>query len=134
MITEKQFSILLIDDHEIVLKGLCGLIKDHFKNADIYTSQTQKKAFFILNTNTLDIVITDLSMSDYLSEVNTPRKIKNIHTKTKVIIYSMHCESAVIQTLLSQKIDGYVTKSSGVSDIIHAIEHALQDTRFLVLP
>ncbi|MFO7863945.1 MAG: response regulator transcription factor [Salinivirgaceae bacterium] len=130
MSTDKPISILLIDDHEIVLQGLRSLIEDHFQGADIHTSQTHKKAFFILNTNTIDIVITDLSVSDYLSELNTPRKIKRVSDKIKVIIYSMHCELAVVQTLLSQKIDGYVAKSSSISDIPRAIEYALQDKRF----
>lgn len=79
-----------------------------------------KQALTLLDAEDVHVVITDLDMPTMSGEeVLVYCKAK--FPRLKVILLSMHDESAIIKNLIALDADGYVLKSSGKEDIIASI-------------
>lgn len=57
-------KILVVDDHDLVLRGMIALLKTHYPDAEIKTARTAQTAWTVINTISLDLVILDLSIPD----------------------------------------------------------------------
>jgi DNA-binding NarL/FixJ family response regulator len=87
------------------------------------------EAVFLLEP---DIVILDISMS-VMSGIEAARKIKRKGAKTKAIFLTVHEDPDFVRVALRAGARGYVVKSHMASDLIAAINAALEDKLF-VLP
>lgn len=126
----KPFSVLLIDDHDIVLQGLKAHIEQVFGQASVFEATSRAKAFEVLSKNSIQIVITDLSIDGFLSEMELPEKLIEIDPKLQIIVFSMHSEASVIKALYNKGIAGYITKASPLEDIIKAIHAILSGSKY----
>lgn len=57
-------SILVVDDHEVVLGGTIELLKQHYPNATILTAQTVESAVSAVQNDAPDLVVLDLSLPE----------------------------------------------------------------------
>jgi DNA-binding NarL/FixJ family response regulator len=69
-----------------------------------------------------------------LNGIEATRQIKKIYPKTKVIILSMHSHGRYISELLSLGVSGYLIKDCSGTDIIKAINAALNGDTYLSPP
>lgn len=55
-------KILIVDDHQLLLKGTLDLVQDHFPEAHLFCASTPQEALAQLATQPFDLVIADLSL------------------------------------------------------------------------
>jgi DNA-binding NarL/FixJ family response regulator len=120
------YSILLLDDHKIITNGLKIQLENNFPGASVYEANTTTEAYDALHRIPIDIVISDLSVDDYLSELELVNRIKEINPKTILIVFSMHAHASIIQSLIDKGISGYVVKTSDSKEINTSINIALK--------
>jgi len=117
-----MIKVILIDDHQLFLEGLKAMLNNE---ATIEVSQTftkAKKALEYLKRNTVDLIITDISMPE-INGVEFIKKLKQFDEITKVLAISMfkpiHYEKNFY--------DGYLLKETESIIVIKAIKSIVVD-------
>ena len=125
-----QITILLADDHTIVRQGLAKIIDTESDFKVIGEATNGREAVRLVEKLKPDAVIMDIGMPQ-LNGVEATRQIKKSHPEIKIIILSMHSNERFISELLSLGASGYLLKDSSGSDIIKAIEAAINGKTYL---
>ncbi|WP_062061255.1 response regulator transcription factor [Aquimarina longa] len=117
-------NIIVVDDHHLVLNGLkASLEKYRFINT-IHTFTNVKKAISFIYKNTIDLVITDISMPE-INGIEFIRKIKQHDTTLKILVISM------FKPLHYEKnfYDGYLFKDTDITIITEAIQKIVYEQK-----
>lgn len=126
----KPTTIVIADDHEIVCQGLSKLLNEEKNIQVVGKAVNGRDAINKVQHLNPDIVIMDITMP-VLNGIEATRQIRQINSKTKIIILSMHEHIRYIRELLSIGISGYVLKNALSSDIIEAIHSAVKGVTYL---
>ena len=86
-----SITILIVDDHPIVLKGIHALLSSSFPRASILDAAGVGEAEEILVRHDVDIMITDLDLNGE-SGTTLIRHVRDIRPATQVVVYTMHEE------------------------------------------
>jgi DNA-binding NarL/FixJ family response regulator len=77
-----------------------------------------------------DLLITDLSMP-YLEGLQLAHELKKASCRTKIIMLTMHNESALISAALDAGVLGYVLKARLSRDLVPAVNEVLNGNTFV---
>lgn len=117
----KKIKILLVDDHAIVRKGLISLLEDEENIEVVGDVSGGKEGLTFLETQEVDLVMLDLNMPE-MSGMETAKHIKKKHSKTKILVFSMHSDADYILNSIENGVDGYLLKDSDREEILNAID------------
>ncbi|MDP3610073.1 MAG: response regulator transcription factor [Methylophilus sp.] len=129
MMTRKQISVLLVDDHAVVRQGYRHLLE----SADIVvvgessSGEHGYQAYFELKP---DVVIMDLSMTG-IGGLETLRRIVSRDTKANIVIFSMHDSPVYSSRALQSGAKGYVSKASAPEVLVEAIITVAKGKRYI---
>lgn len=129
MMTRKQISVLLVDDHAVVREGYRHLLE----SADIAvigessSGELGYQAYFELKP---DVVIMDLSMSG-IGGLETLRRIVSKDNKANIVIFSMHDSPVYSSRALQTGAKGYVSKASAPEVLVEAIITVVKGKRYI---
>ena len=121
--------VLLVDDHEIVRKGLRAILDDRFAGIEVAEASTGDQALAAL-TRPFDAVILDLSMPGR-SGIDLLAEIKHRYPKLPVLIMSLHSEEQFAVRALRAGASGYLTKSAAPEQLISAFERIVRGGRYI---
>jgi DNA-binding NarL/FixJ family response regulator len=114
--------LLLADDHQIVIEGLCTLLEPEFEivgfaldGPGMVHSAAQLHP---------DMVIADVNMPG-LSGVEASRQILKSDPDTRIVFLSMHDEVHYVTEALDAGAWGYVLKSSAGRELVTAVHEVL---------
>ena len=123
-------NFLLIDDHEIVRSGVKTVLLELFKPCEIFEASNEKEALEQFKARKYDLIIMDVQMPD----TDSAGLLKNIKIKTpdaKVLVFSMSAENLYAKRFMKLGAMGFVTKNSGLSELIKAINLALNNRKYI---
>lgn len=124
-----KISILLVDDHAIVVDGCSTLLKQNgFKSIAVATSCEEGLQLFIKNKPAL--VIVDISMPG-IGGLGLIRRIRKKNIDTKIIVFSMHDDPSIVSRALKAGVEGYISKTNSPETIIEAIDLVLSGNVYL---
>ncbi len=125
-----KHSILLADDHRILLDGVKSLINNlpDFEVKDV--ASTAMQALELLKKNNYHILITDYEMPG-LTGLELIKAARAAQPEIKVIVLSMHDDPAVVRELLRAGINGYVLKKDTHSTLVEALRKVIENKKFL---
>lgn len=127
---EHSKKVLLVDDHQIVLRGLTELLANSDQAYELATANSGEEAIEKLSTQYRpDVIISDLDMGK-VSGKDLCQWIKEHHSETPVIILSMHSEKELIKDLLKAGASGYLTKSCSKTELEGAIAAVIKGKKF----
>jgi two-component system response regulator NreC len=123
------FRILVVDDHELVRRGVCALLGSR-KDLNVIGEAVDGKEA-ILKTDSLhpDLVVMDVSMPG-MDGVSAAREILKLHPQLAIIILSMHDTRQLIEGARQAGVRGYVSKSQVGSTLLDAIDSVMGDRDF----
>ena len=84
-------SILLVDDHLIVRKGVELVLLAAMPKVTIYNAENYKEAIEIVNTIKLDLIILDINING-VENIKIMNEIKAIYENVKILIFSSYDE------------------------------------------
>ncbi len=122
--------VLLVDDHEVVRFGLCSLLERHDRFEVVGQSEDGLKAIQLAQELTPDIIVMDVNMPQ-MNGIEATRDIKKRLPHTKIIVLSMHNRRQYIVDMLNAGVSGYVLKTRAISEVIPAMESALEGSVYL---
>ena len=120
MKSDMKMTILLVDDHPIVLEGMKALLAS-LPNTTFATATTAIRAREIIDGGVVDVMIADLelgrdsglALAEYLHEQQPA---------ARVVIYTMHEEAWTIHDILDCEPDAVVMKSDSPAELVKAVK------------
>src|SRR5262245_34468385 len=124
-----MYRVLLVDDHEIVRKGLRAILDDRFAGIEVAEASSGDQALAAL-AQPFDAVILDLSMPGR-SGIDLLAEVKHRYPKLPVLIMSLHSEEQFAVRALRAGASGYLTKSAAPEQLISAFERIVRGGRYI---
>ncbi len=125
-----KIRVLLVEDHEIVRKGLRSLLDQKIDIEVIDEAADGIEALKKIKQLHPDMVIMDISMPS-MNGLEATRRIKKRFSDIKVLILTMHCTVEYIHEILKSGASGYVVKQSAPKELFSAIEAVQRGDSFL---
>jgi len=113
--------ILLVDDHEIVRRGLRSLIETQPQWQICAEAEDGREAVSLTLSLKPDIVVMDITMP-LLNGLDATRQILAEAPNVRVLTLTMHDKEDVVREVLAAGAMGYVLKSDASRHLIEAIE------------
>ena len=119
---KQKISLGIVDDHQIVLDGLCSLLQDEEKFEFVFTTTKPKQVLQLLKNKPVDVLLTDIMMPE-LQGNELAKEVKQVFPATKILALSMNGEGTLVNEMINDAdISGYVLKNIGKQELIQAIE------------
>ncbi|WPU96324.1 response regulator transcription factor [Mucilaginibacter sabulilitoris] len=122
--TEQELSVIIIEDHSIVIEGLCSILQDLDNIQVAGTFLNGENALEYLQSARPDVVFLDISLPE-MSGIEVCRAIKQIDSSIKIIALSNHTEKSVITEMMQSGANGYLLKNTSKQDLVSAIFQVL---------
>jgi DNA-binding NarL/FixJ family response regulator len=128
-----KVKIIIIDDHEVVLRGLRMQLQNE-PNMEVI-GEASNGVDGVDKTASLkpDVVIIDLQLPR-MNGIEAIRQITLNNQKVKVIAYSFYDDESTVLSAFHAGATGYVLKSAGLNELIEAIKNTLAGHRYLGSP
>ena len=124
----KRVTVLLADDHAIVVEGLRRILEPEFEVIGaVADGLALVKAARELRP---DIIVADISMP-LLNGIEAARQIRAANRRTRIVFLSMHPDVVYVSEAFQAGGSAYVLKSSAGIEIVTAIREALQGGTFV---
>ena len=123
-IPRAEFSVLIVDDHELFRAGVQRLLEDSGYPLTFIEAATGESALEQVRRQHVDIVFMDLSLPG-ISGVEAAMSLLRSHRKTKIIIVTATTEVTYIRKLLDTGVQGYLTKDCAPRQMERAVREVL---------
>ncbi|MGA9528756.1 MAG: response regulator transcription factor [Terriglobales bacterium] len=121
-----SFRILLADDHEVVRRGLCALLRAQPEWEVCGEAGNGREAVEKALKLKPEVVILDIGMPS-LNGLEATRQILKANPQTKVLILTLHDSDQVVQEVLNAGARGFLLKSDAARDLVAAVEALRRD-------
>jgi DNA-binding NarL/FixJ family response regulator len=116
-----NLRILIVDDHEIVRRGLKALLESRTGWVVCGEAATGREAVALAEQHRPDIVIMDIKMPG-LNGLEATRQIRKILPKTEIVVLSLHYSDQLVREIVETGARAYVLKSDSGRDLLTAVE------------
>ncbi len=123
--TASSNTILVVDDHELVLRGISEILGKTFPTADILTAPTGEVAMSYVSQKRIDLVTVDLELPD-MSGFVLIDLIRAKSPETKILVNTIHDEIWTIKRLAERRVEGVIFKSARASSFVEAVSQILE--------
>jgi two-component system response regulator DevR len=126
--SERQFRVVLVDDHDVVRAGLRALMENEDDLDVVGEAGTVAEAIRRVGLVDPDIVVMDLRLPDG-SGIDACREIKRRWPQTQVLILTSYADDDALIDAYGAGASGYVLKranAAGLIDAIHSIGNGEQ--------
>jgi len=126
----KPLRILVADDHELVRRGIRGLLRARRGWTVVGEAMNGREAVEKANRLKPDVAILDISMPD-LDGLQTTRLIREAVPTTQVVVLTMHESDQMVRRVLDAGARGYVLKSDLATHLVKAVKNVSAGKMFL---
>lgn len=119
---EKEIRVLLADDHRMITEGLFSLLQNAEGIECVGAAHDGEQALYMATHLQVDVVLMDIDMP-VMDGIEATERFKRNWPQIKVIILSMHDETALVQKAMELGADGYMLKNSGRDELLLAIRN-----------
>lgn len=130
MTASDKVSILIVDDHRILVEGLKKLFANSETIHVMDVAYTGKECRQVLSKATPDVILLDISLPD-VSGIDLCKAIKEQYPEIKIIALSSFNEYAIVRRMLENGAAGYVVKNAMPEEIIMSVEMVMNNETFL---
>lgn len=114
-------TLLVVDDHPIVLEGIESVLSR--QGYKILKATSASEAMTIAgHVEGIDMFVIDLSLSDNTDGLTLAETLREKGIDRPVVIYTMHEELWNISLLMKADVQGIVLKGENIGELLHAIE------------
>jgi PAS domain S-box-containing protein len=121
--------ILIADDHELMRRGLRGLIESHDEWAVCGEAVEGTEAVRKAGELEPDLVIMDVNLPG-LSGINAAMQIRQARQAAKILFFTVHDSEEVLREIVDVGAHGYVAKSRASQDLVEAVRIVLGGKTF----
>lgn len=122
--------ILIIDDHELIRRGMSALLREKFQQVEIGEAGDARQGLAAVMDHAWDLVVADISLPGR-SGLDLLQDIRRVKPDLPVLVISGHPEKDYALRALKLGASGYVPKQSAADILIIAVQRALAGRRFV---
>ncbi|MEX2365113.1 MAG: response regulator transcription factor, partial [Pseudohongiellaceae bacterium] len=122
--------IILVDDHAVVRAGYRLLLENDPDIEVIAELQSGEEANQQYKDLRPDVVVMDLSMPG-MGGIEAIRRIKLKHSDARILVFTMHDNSAFLNHALDAGASGYITKNSAPHILVTAVRKIANGERYI---
>jgi DNA-binding NarL/FixJ family response regulator len=112
-------SVLLADDHVMLLDGLVPLIRQEFEIAGI--ARDGRAMIQMARQYHPDVIVTDISMP-HLNGIDAARILVKEANSARLLFLSMHADLPLVEEAFRAGASGYILKLCGADEFVKAIQ------------
>jgi DNA-binding NarL/FixJ family response regulator len=128
-----MITIVLADDHHIVRQGLLRLLEEEPDFKVVGDTGDGEEAIRLCKQLKPDVLVVDIMMPG-INGLEVTRQIAKRLPQTKIVVLSMHANTAYVIEALRGGATGYVLKESSGTDLSTAVREAASNNRYLSPP
>jgi DNA-binding NarL/FixJ family response regulator len=119
---EKVTSVLVIDDHPVVLEGCRRLLVDSGVT-NVLEAGDVVAGYQLFCHHRPDVVIVDLAMGkNGLEGLSLIQRINTHDPQARILVLSMHKDPIIVSRALQAGARGYIVKDGAIEDLPNAIQ------------
>jgi DNA-binding NarL/FixJ family response regulator len=126
----KRLRILLADDHELVRRGIRGVLRSRRGWTVVGEAVNGREAVEKAGKLKPDVAIVDISMPD-IDGLKATRQIREATPNTQVVVLTMHESDQMVRRVLDAGALGYVLKSDLATHLVKAVKNVSGGKLFL---
>lgn len=123
-------TILLVDDHPVLRRGLASLIETEPDLAVCGEAATCRAALEAIRESGPDLVVVDLALEG-CDGLDLVKEMRVCHPEIPALVLSMHDEEVYAERSLKAGARGYVTKQQLDETVLIAIRHLLAGKTYI---
>ena len=123
-------NILIVDDHELVRRGLRGLLLDEHPTARIVEAGSASEALELAEGEEWKLALVDINLPGR-DGLELLRDLKRLYPSVPVLMVSAHTEEEFAIRALKLGAAGYVSKQSAADVLISAVRKVLAGGRHI---
>jgi len=128
---EQVKSVLVIDDHPIVLQGCRRLLADAGITS-IFEADDVVAGYELFRRHQPDVVIVDLAMGkNGLEGLSLIQRIKLHDPQSHILVLSMHEDAIIVARALDAGASGYILKDAATRDLLSAVQTIQEGNLYL---
>lgn len=116
-----RLRILLVDDHEVVRRGIRALLESHRHWKICGEAATGREAVKKARGLKPDLVVLDLSIPD-MDGTDIAREIRNTLPETEILVFTMYDSGRRATEAMAAGARGVVLKSEAARDLVRGVE------------
>jgi DNA-binding NarL/FixJ family response regulator len=113
--------ILIVDDHEIVRRGVRGILEKQDSWEVIGEASNALDAIRLYDALKPDAVVMDITMPG-MNGIDATRKITSVQPAAKVLIFTMHENNHLLQESEQAGAKGLLIKSRAAQELTPALQ------------
>ena len=118
-------KILLIDDHDLVLKGLLAVLRSALPDAGFLTARSGQEAIEAVRGTRADLAVLDLELPD-IPGFRLIELLRGEAPGIRIVVNTVHEEIWTLRQLEQSGVDGTVFKSVDSSELIQTVRRVLE--------
>lgn len=122
---DEHFTLLVVDDHDLVREGLISLISSQPDMHVVGEAGSVRDAIALANSLRPDMILMDYSLPDGKGDEAT-RLILASLPETKIVFLTVHDDDERLFAALAAGARGYVLKNVRSSDLLHRLRGVMQ--------
>ncbi len=128
-----MISILLADDHPVILRGLRGLFEAYDDLRIVGEESDARKVIEAVARLDPDVLVMDLMMPG-MSGMEIIREVAQHHPETRIVVLSMYSNVAYVWEALRNGALAYVLKCADSEELVRAVREVNARRRYLSPP
>lgn len=122
-------NILVADDHELIVKGICEILKQRFVIEKLRTFTSAKSILDDVKKNRYEMYVLDLEFQD-MSGFELIKLLRKRHAEARIIVVTMHDELWNVNHLLELDVNGIVLKKASSDYLAKAVNAVMEGKQF----
>ena len=123
-------SILIVDDHAFIRRGIRGLLSDATNWTVAGEADNGEEAIRLTQSLRPDVILLDVNMPG-MSGLSVVRDIRERGDKTKILLLTLHDSEELIRNAFKLGINGYLLKTDAEEELIRALQVVLGNGVYL---
>jgi len=122
--------ILIVDDHEVVRRGLAQILTENFTGIFIEQARDSNQALAWISQENWDLVLLDINLPGR-SGLDVLQEIRLRSPSTRVLVLSAYSEDEFAVRVLKLGAVGYLTKESAGDELVAAARKAFAGGKYV---
>ena len=124
-------SVLIIDDHPIVLQG-CRRVLEDAGIEPVLAANDILGGYRLYRRHKPDVIIIDLAMRGKgLGGLELVRRIRMHDPRARILVLSMHDDATIVARSLEAGASGYVLKDTSSDELVKAVQQVAMGAHYL---
>jgi len=123
-------NVVIADDHRLVREAWALLLRRDKRISITGIVDNGRDVINLCRGNCPDIVLMDINMEP-TNGLDATKEIRAFNDSVKIIGISVHSDLSYVNSLLQAGANGYVTKNSSSSEMLHAIFEVMDGKQYI---